>query len=884
MTEIEENKDDKIQDEQDFDFLKDYRNRNIKEWTGERFRLQNASYYSDDLLLEFNRYFKSATSFLKGMPIQKVAQKYNISSSTIKKIANDIISRKSSNDLLRKWIGLRKGIFGLEFAIGEVKIFYSKNKRLPITKKDKIADIISNGIYEGRWDEFGIKSWRDLMIRAFGKEQIESWEKSELQAKLDRAVKELRDFYENLKRLPTVNDKEIKWTFNKFNNGKKCIFRSIGITSWNEMLDHVFGEVNREIEKYTSENNTLEQIQGKLKLFEENNGRLPISSEFRSIDYAVQRGVFADQGVHKWNDLLHLTFGEVNVEKGKFKGKEGLDFAIELLKEFKEKNGRKPYTTDNQMPSIRSAISRGHWIEFGIRKWNDLLRLTFGEVNVEKEKYKGEKGLRIAIKELTEFEKLYKKLPKSGDLEMKSITGMIARKEWEEFGIKTWNNLLDSVFGKNNTFKYLGKNGLDNAIEKLKNYEKENGKIPSSNVMMGIRNAIKKGYWLGSGIKEWNDLLLMVFGKVNLSKNTFRGKEGLTKAIEVIQEFEKNNNKLPATYDKEVRQIVQSIYNKRWIKFNIKNWEDLLLLAFGKEKIREENYQGISQGKYKGKYQGNEGFQIAIKLLKDTQKKLDRLPKIKDEGMSKISDAIRGGNWTEFGIKTWNDLLMKVFGDTNTKSKKYLGNDGLNLAISELQEFKNKNKRMPVLKDKSTNSIIRGIVLAINKGFWLEWDVKTWNDLILIAFEDSNRKSPKYNGLEGLNIAIAELKDFYENNNRMPVCSDKMNDQSINRIINSIRKKLWVDFGVITWNQLLLKAFGKVNLKTSKEISNEERLNISIAELKDFYEKNNRMPVCKDKGMSKILYHINKGALSEFGINKWNDLLRRVFDKINHSN
>ena len=227
---------------------------------------------------------------------------------------------------------------------------------------------------------------------------------------------------------------------------------------------------------------------------------------------------------------------------------------------------------------------------------------------------------------------------------------------------------------------------------------------------------------------------------------------------------------------------------------------------------------------------------------------------------------------------------MKVFGDTNTKSKKYLGKDGLNSAISELQEFKNKNKRMPVLKDKSTNLIIRGIVLAISKGFWLEWGVRTWNDLILIAFEDSNKKSPKYNGLEGLNIAIAELKDFYENNNRMPVCSDKLKDQFINRIINSIRKKLWVDFGVKTWNQLLLKVFGKVNLKSSKEISNDERLNLSIVKLKDFHEKNKRLPVCKDKGMSKILYHISKGTLSEFGINNWNDLLIKVFGKINHSN
>ena len=81
--------------------------------------------------------------------------------------------------------------------------------------------------------------------------------------------------------------------------------------------------------------------------------------------------------MRNWNDLLLHVFGEVNDPKYKYRGIKGLENVAKTLREFKKNNNKFPRTTDKEMKGIRKALYRGEWIDFGIRKWSDLITYTF---------------------------------------------------------------------------------------------------------------------------------------------------------------------------------------------------------------------------------------------------------------------------------------------------------------------------------------------------------------------------------------------------------------------------------------------------------------------------------------------------------------------------
>ncbi len=88
---------------------------------------------------------------------------------------------------------------------------------------------------------------------------------------------------------------------------------------------------------------------------------------------------------------------------------------------------------------------------------------------------------------------------------------------WLKWGIEGWNDLLWKTFKEGSYGKYLGKKGLERAMEVLGRYEQQHKKLPSiaDKGIGGIKVAIARGEWEEFGIKEWNDILLRTFGKVN---------------------------------------------------------------------------------------------------------------------------------------------------------------------------------------------------------------------------------------------------------------------------------------------------------------------------------------------------------------------------------
>jgi hypothetical protein len=57
-----------------------------------------------------------------------------------------------------KW----EDIEGLQFAVKELKKFYQKERRMPQTG-EMLNEKLRGPINKGKWKQFGIRNWRDLM-------------------------------------------------------------------------------------------------------------------------------------------------------------------------------------------------------------------------------------------------------------------------------------------------------------------------------------------------------------------------------------------------------------------------------------------------------------------------------------------------------------------------------------------------------------------------------------------------------------------------------------------------------------------------------------------------------------------------------------------------
>ena len=198
-----------------------------------------------------------------------------------------------------------------------------------------------------------------------------------------------------------------------------------------------------------------------------------------------------------------------------YQGQYGLENAKSELITFKRKKDRLPKA--NEFGSIKKAILRGQFIEFNIKSWNDLLRATFGEINVEREIYTPDKeGLNRAIKELRKLRKKLEKLPAANDKKCSAIHRAIYRKKWTKFGINKWNDLMKMTFGKvqGQPPKYTAdEQGLNNAIIELRNFENQNNRFPRSSdkEMSSIKSAISRKRWQKFGVKSWEDLMKKTF-------------------------------------------------------------------------------------------------------------------------------------------------------------------------------------------------------------------------------------------------------------------------------------------------------------------------------------------------------------------------------------
>lgn len=90
---------------------------------------------------------------------------------------------------------------------------------------------------------------------------------------------------------------------------------------------------------------------------------------------------------------------------------------------------------------------------------------------------------------------------------------------------------------------------------------------------------------------------------------------------------------------------------------------------------------------------------------RDFNKKNQRVPRVKEKGLSGIKGAVYRGEWQSFGINNWKDLLLYIFGEAELPKNKFEGMRGLENAVKILIEFKKSKNKIPRTTDKEMNGI-----------------------------------------------------------------------------------------------------------------------------------------------------------------------------------
>lgn len=400
-----------------------------------------------------------------------------------------------------------------------------------------------------------------------------------------------------------------------------------------------------------------------------------------------------------------------------YNGKLGLDFAMAKLKIYHFKTKKIPSTTNKGMGDVINAVFKGYWQKYGINSWNDLLVYVFGKKKLKEcEELRRRQKFDIAILKLEKFFQKYQRLPKFEDKEVRDIINIIRTGLWKQYGINSWNDMLSEVFNDFNfeSRKYVSSDGYEKAVKELRDYYKKEGSLPIYDDFVGITCAIRKGYWKELGIYTWNDLLTKIFGEINFINNKYKDNEGFKLAVKVLKEFEKINGRRPNNKDKGISGIKSAINRGEWRSKGINTWKDMILHVFRNVKSRWE------------KYTGEEGLEFAVNKLRLYKDKNQRVPTVREKGLSGIKGAVYRGEWKLYGITNWNDLVLYAFGELKISKNKYEGKKGLENVVKFLKEFKKSNGKLPRTTDKEMN----GIKKALYRGDWNDFGIKSWKGLI----------------------------------------------------------------------------------------------------------------------------------------------------------
>jgi len=332
------------------------KNHEIGIWKGELEDLNIAKKYVLDFYDNHGRVpVQSDLNFIAIQANKKIWVKFNINT------WNELLIECGMTPTVQMniWTG-KKGFIKARDLILE---FFHEFYKTPKQDENKQFRSISGFASHYYWQEWGIRNWNDL-IRYCGLDVNHDMGKWKGEIGLKRAKSELLAYREYFGTTPTQKK------MGSIAASARTNWKQFNITSWNELLGYCGLDPNHDVNKWTGEKG-LKKAKELILEYYQNHNRSPTQADFNVITQA-SRTNWKQFDIKGWNELLTYCGLEINHKLNIWAGEEGLITAQKKIKEFVKDNKCIP-VYDN-LQELAAAAERGHWIEFNVLSWTDLIR------------------------------------------------------------------------------------------------------------------------------------------------------------------------------------------------------------------------------------------------------------------------------------------------------------------------------------------------------------------------------------------------------------------------------------------------------------------------------------------------------------------------------
>ena len=334
--------------------------------------------------------------------------------------------------------------FGLEWGKLKILQYYRKYQKNPPSETGFFY-YFKRDCKQGALKQYGISCWGDLLEISLQDHTFFQRDRQNLTGHmgLKRAKAYLQKQYKMNRKIPMSCESGSKLIANAI---RRDYWKEFGITTWGDLIFEVFGYIKGTMNLWKGSGG-LDRALSWIKGFVNEHGKLPYknSAHYYTINGLANNKFWMKYGINTWDDLTLKACGIVDSKKRRnsWTGIKGLERAKNELKKYFNDHQKLP--TSSVFPNIVRVIIKGYWKEQNISSWNDLLRVTFGKVNVIHKTWNGQEGIKRAKKTLREYKMKYKKYPKNNYL-FQGIKRSLNGNYWAEFGIFTWEDLIQHVF------------------------------------------------------------------------------------------------------------------------------------------------------------------------------------------------------------------------------------------------------------------------------------------------------------------------------------------------------------------------------------------------------------------------------------------------------
>ncbi len=569
---------------------------------------------------------------------------------------------KQSMGLWRRKEGLVKGA-------KLIKEFFDKNQRVPTAKEIHsvlhIGALLSN-IYWLKLKRFGVLNYFDLLKYA-GVPLPERNPFYTTKEGLAEGVKKLQEFDRQRGKPPLEREaRELLKLGPLISAVQRGLFKDLGVGKYSQLLLYGGMRAKPKHRNHWGTDAGFDEAIKKMKEFAAANGRPPrfveIQHELHLSGFSrhLYMGTFKQKGVENYNELLASLGYKAGIgKKGDWKTKKGLDRGVQILKEFKAKNGRAPFWVEAAaLPGINALVCQiREGNHQGLKNYHDLLKLA-GLAEPVRETWLSESRFRAGIEKIREFSVKNNRAPKGHEIakELK-LEGLLRAVNAGAFASEGIHNLADlvsysGVLPVGTMGFWKTSKAYEEATRRVKEFDQKNHRPPThveAKKELGLDNFVR---WLHAGVFKARG----VTGYTTFLKNIGlepgyigRGfwltEEGLNYGLAKVREFTQKQGRPPRHTEAGEELGLGGLLNQ--IKAGVfKEQKVTNYLEF----IQKATGIVINHGKWRTEVGLKEGAMKVVDFIKENRRPPNSREMQKEIGLSGLMFSISRGVFQAQGV------------------------------------------------------------------------------------------------------------------------------------------------------------------------------------------------------------------------------------------